>query len=580
MTDAETTQVGAIAVARRLWRAPLPLHLCVLAAVLVLCAWYTRPGFGWTSDEGAAILQAELLDHGTWIYDNPVPEVDPEGVLSPFPIGDHGSRGLAPYGKHPLYPRLLQLVGAVGGDWGLVGLSVAGTVLAAASGGLLAQRFSPSLARPALWALGLASPLFIDAFAVLAHTIAAASFGWAVLAIWESHERRSLARGALIAAGCALVVVTGLLRTEGVLAGGALGIALGALAIVWRSRWMLVAAAVTATSIGATFVTERVLVRSILGTASPRPGLRLSHRPRPWVLGRVEALWNDWLDPGVGGRFTLGVVVVVAALVLLVVGAARARIDRRGAPLALALSAALACYGIRLLSPPLELFGLFAAFPILLVGVVLLTRGQFATPLPTLLGLTTALFAAAVLATNYPVGGSIQWGGRYFAVILPVFTPLGLDAIRRASSVWQPATAHRVVALSVAVSLTVALIGLRVIRHRHDSVAATQVALSELSSVAGGAGVGAHPDRPIVVSYNRLVPQLLFGGFDRYVWLAPDVRDGSGALAAEGLAGAGVERVILFDAPGIPRGQWAEWEPVASRSTPLGRVVVIERIPR
>jgi hypothetical protein len=580
VTDAEATQVRALAVARRLWRAPLPLHLCVLAAALVLCAWYTRPGFGWTSDEGAAILQADLLDHGTWIYANPVPEVDPEGVLSPFPIGDHGSKGLAPYGKHPLYPRLLQLAGAIGGDWGLVGLSVAGTVLAAAAGGLLAQRLSPSLARPTLWALGLGSPLFIDAFAVLAHTLAAATFGWCVLAIWESIQRRALARAGMLAAGSALVVVTALLRTEGVLAGGALGLALGTLAVVWRSRWTLVCAAAVLSATGAAFLGERVVVRSILGTLSPRAGLRLSHPPRPWLLGRLEALWNDWLDPGVSGRFSLGVAAVLVAVVLLVVGAVRARIDRRGAPLALALSAALACYGVRLLSPPLELFGLFAAFPILLVGVVLLSRGQFATRLPVLAGLTTALFAAAVLATNYPVGGSIQWGGRYFAVILPVVTPLALDAIRRASTGWHPATAHRVVALSVAVSLTVALIGLRVIRHRHDSVAATQVALSELSSVAGGAGVGTHPDRPIVVSYNRLVPQLLFGEFDRYVWLAPDVRDGSGALAAEGLAGAGVERVILFDAPGIPRGQWAEWEPVSSRSTPLGRVVVIERISR
>lgn len=564
----------------RLWRAPLLLHACLLVGILVLGAWYTRPGLGWTSDEGAAILQAQLLDRGTWFYENPLPEADPEGILSPFPIGDHGSKGLAPYAKHPLYPRLLQAADRVLGDLGGLALSVFGATLAALAGALIAGRLRTALARPVLWILGLLSPLFIDAFAVLAHTLAAASFGWAVLAVWESIARRGAVRVGLLVAAVGLVAATCSLRTEGVLAGGALAVAIGVLAGVWRSRRALTAAIVVMSAVLGAFVVERLLIASILGTRSPRPGLALSPRPRPWTTGRVEAVWNDLIDPGVTDRVSLGMVAVLAALVILVAGALRARRDGRGDPLVLAASIAAVLYAVRLLSMPLELFGLFAAFPVLLVGLLLLTRAQVEHRLSSLLLTTSLLFAGAVLATNYPVGGSIQWGGRYFAVILPVVTPVAVDAIARAGMGWRTEVARKVVVLLLATSVLATLTGLRTVRHRHESAARLEAGLSELSVLAGGVGVGAFPERPAVVTYRRLVPQLLFDDFDDYVWLAPDSRDESGALAAAGLAAAGVDRVVLLGATSDSIEHWTGWHEVTARSTPAGRLAVIERASR
>ena len=109
----------------------------------------TRPGLASTSDEGAAILQADLLEQGTWIFENPLPEVDPDGVLQPFPLGNSGTEGLAPFAKHPAYPELLRVVGALGYPW-LVLVSIVGTVGAALAGAGLAERIRGGLARPTL----------------------------------------------------------------------------------------------------------------------------------------------------------------------------------------------------------------------------------------------------------------------------------------------------------------------------------------------------------------------------------------------------------------------------------------------
>jgi hypothetical protein len=192
----------------------------------------------------------------------------------------------------------------------------------------------------------------------------------------------------------------------------------------------------------------------------------------------------------------------------------------------------------------------------------------------------TAVFAAGVVATNYAVGGSIQWGGRYYAIALPVIVPVAIDAIAtRLVGARGPSRDVRLaVVMLVVVSLMASLTAMRVLRYRHDSVASLASAISELAEVAGPSGVGRQPDKPVVVVYNRLTPQLLYGDFADYTWLAPDARDDSGQLAADGLDAAGVSRVVLVG-PSATSSAWSDWTEVDRRSSRLGDVVVLSRCP-
>lgn len=61
---------------------------------------------------------------------------------------------------------------------------------------------------------------------------------------------------------------------------------------------------------------------------------------------------------------------------------------------------------------------------------------------------------AAILATQYPDGGGLQWGGRYLHVVLPILIPLGVMALVAALD-RQPVMLRR---LTVA-ALVVAVIG-------------------------------------------------------------------------------------------------------------------------
>src|SRR4029450_12481256 len=73
---------------------------------------------------------------------------------------------------------------------GMVLASVVGTVAAAAVAGLLARRVVPELAALAVWATGLATPLFFDSWLVIAHTLGAALVGAAVLSVVRAREGR------------------------------------------------------------------------------------------------------------------------------------------------------------------------------------------------------------------------------------------------------------------------------------------------------------------------------------------------------------------------------------------------------
>ena len=132
-----------------------------------------------------------------------MPEVDPDGVNYPLEFSESGPRGWTPFAKHPLYPLLLAGADRVAGVAGMVLLSLAGTVAAAGLAGALARRLDPGLTRPAIWVVGLASPLLFDGFLVIAHTLGAALVASAVLAAVVAIERRRPALALAVVPGVA-----------------------------------------------------------------------------------------------------------------------------------------------------------------------------------------------------------------------------------------------------------------------------------------------------------------------------------------------------------------------------------------
>ena len=78
--------------------------------------------------------------------------------------------------------------------------------------------------------------------------------------------------------------------------------------------------------------------------------------------------------------------------------------------------------------------GLLVAAPVLAAGLVALRRSCL-RPLGAGLAFTTfAVFALLVAATQYARGGSGEWGGRYFALGLPVLVPVALLALAEAGA--------------------------------------------------------------------------------------------------------------------------------------------------
>src|SRR5438552_468990 len=143
-----------------------------------------------------------------WLAPNKLAGVDPAGKAFGLAQSDVGSRGVAPFAKHPAYPLLLAGADRVGGATAMVLLSVAATLAAAALAGGLAARIDPRLVRPSIWVTGLASPLLFDGFTVIAHSLGAAFAAGAALSalrFLDRHDvRAALGTIACVAGACAL----------------------------------------------------------------------------------------------------------------------------------------------------------------------------------------------------------------------------------------------------------------------------------------------------------------------------------------------------------------------------------------
>ncbi|MBK5222391.1 MAG: hypothetical protein JJE52_05870 [Acidimicrobiia bacterium] len=549
----------------------IPLHLLIVALVLGLAHVSIGPHYSYFSDEGAAALQALALDDGSWFHQYPLAELDPEQEARPFLRGDVGTKGVAPYAKHPLYPVLLQGAHTLLGRAGFTMLSVLGTVVAAGAAALIARRRGAGTAVLALWLTAVGTPLFFDSFLIVAHTLAAAAVAigvWGVLRTCTAPEGRDWPDRVvpLIACGGGVAVSTAV-RTEALLWWAALVAMLLVLAL--RRSITLVAATVASgvvlTAGVSAWLVEQWVTRAITGS------------PIESVAG-VSATWSERIGAAQTTLFRPSVDAFSHGDVLLVAGAAfvacagiavrRRRPDLASVMVWAALGAYLVGWALR---PTATIPGLFVAFPLL--GFVLVVgwhpRRERSVATVLLLG-SCLVFGAAVLLTQYSQGGGVEWGWRYFSLATPLVSVLCaqvlVDAVRRDLTVGWP-----VMAPVVVITLVTAAMGLQELARGHADgrwlAARIEAAAATLHPPGGG------DDRPLVFVQGQLVPQILWPDFDEYTWVAVAERHIS--RYSRRLADHGYESMVFVSShPQNDAARLVGWRVLFDGELPEGGIVV------
>lgn len=520
-------------------------HLLALAAVLLLGMVIVGPG-AFSADEGAAIVQAQHLAAGDgWIVDHPFPEADPEGEAYPLELGLVGENGTAPFAKHPVYAATVWGGEAVDGWYASVIGSVLATVLAAWLAARIVARFDTGLQAPTLWLVGLGTPLLFDSYTLIAHSISAAAAGAMALgAITVIEEEKRWGFGLLLAGG----VVASSVRTEASLFAVVLAVAC---VVASRNRRGLMAAGAVVAGAAAGYATTAVLRRAIVGSSTtnqPPTGIRGGS----FLDDRFQALRTTWLRTHYGPLDTAGTLLALG-IVLLIVAIVLVRRDQPGpAGLVVVGGAVAACLGL-VIGGVRPVPGLLIACPVLTVGFFAIDRLPWSRAATRVLAFTTAGFALGVLATQYRTGGSGEWGGRYFAMLLPLAIPLAvvaLDQLLRTT----PADTRRAVVVSLAaVSAVLAVFSVATLRRFHDNQQAFSSGLATVSETDPGDG-----GEPVVVATGGFVPRMAWDVFDDRRWLLVDLRDEDypdqlAALAAR-LDELGVERWTLVTRPGDDAG--------------------------
>ena len=552
----------------RLWRAPLWAHVAVLAGVVALLYPLMSPSSAYTSDEGAYALQERALEQGSWTYDYRAEPLDPEGRAFPIILSDQGEPGYLPYVKHPAYPSLLRASTAVAGP--VLGLhlpALLGLIGTAIAAWLLAGQLDSKLRRPAFW-LAAGGPVLVNGFLIWAHAPSAALAGFALVGA-AIVARGGRARWAL--AGIAAALSGGvLLRSEGLLFAAALTVVLAA--VVLR-RDGLRRAAGTLAVVGlppvAVALLEREWVGSIIGSPRETLATRSGGGSSSFLAGRLRGAWHvlvqgHFVDPAAGLPLLLGLV-LVAGLGFVAL--------RRWGPsslgkLALAVGLAAAFVIFRYAGHPADpVTGLFTAWPLAALGL-LLFRWRGAGPVAQVLGGTSLLCAAAVLATQYSEGGGVEWGGRFLSPLLVPLAVLAVAGLVRAldavpGPARRPATALLVAVGLVSATFAVASVGN--LRNRQDNMVAA---------------ISRHP-ATVTVTTRPSLPRLAWRSDAQVTWMLTDEAGLSALL--DGLRRAGVADVAVLTGTQVPLsdlGAYPALQPVqepALRASGLQMVVARDR---
>jgi hypothetical protein len=526
---------------RRLWRRPLGWHAAALALILLALLPLMSPGSAFTSDEGAYATQAQALDDGSWAYEYRAAPLDPTGTNFPIIKSAQTGRSFFTYVSHPAYPVLLaagqRLAGRV---LGLHILPLLGAMAAAVAAWLLAAEIDPGSSRAAFW-LVAASPAVANGYLLWAHSISAALAGVALAAAVRIVRRgptplmvgglaAALAAGALLRSEALLlalvvtaVVAASRLRRGGIVAGVTIGAALAAptaLAVLIERRW----------------------TASIVGVGSRNLDLRgetssyLSDR----IAGARHELFNGHYETT---RAALPVLLILGLVVVLGFVALRRPRPESNRVLGLVAVAAVGLVGVRMALYPTEaVTGLFAAWPMALLGVVLLRRRDRQRSGVGLLLAVVAGFMAAVVLTQYPEGGGAEWGGRFFSPIVVALAVLAVTGFRHRLADLPPLDRRWAAGCLSVVAVATAVLGLVTVgqgRARHERFIAA---------------VTRHPAEVTVTTVQAL-PRIAWRTDQELTWMVT----GSGlAPLLDRLDGQGLDRMAVVTDHGAPSSTWPD----------------------
>jgi hypothetical protein len=501
-------------------RSRLAVHAGLLLLVLLALVPLTHADAIATPDEGVYLAQADATSSGTWHVARPAPRVDREGYRDAIRAELSSHSTIVPYPRHPLYTLLLTPFYAAGGIAGAVVLSTLGTWAAAIVAALIGRRLHPGIGPSTLWLVGLGSPLFFDAHLVAAHSVGAALCGCCFLGLHSAVERRS-ARPLLYALPAAALAVG--VRTEAVIVVGVTGAVFGVVgAVRWlrrREKTSLVVGSATVAVAAVAYVVDGWATQAVSGsTTSLLPARRVAAAD----TGPANAAWVSLIRPTIdpAGFVNVGLILCVVSLV----GAAIAlRVSPRRRLTACALLAMATAAAVGMQFGRVDLIpGLLTAWPLLVATLLLLDRSDLRRlPVGAVLAISVVSIVAVVL-TTYENGGSTQWGGRFFHLLLPTLAPVVVWSIMR--HVPRPnvrATAAVVVCLAL-ISLSFSAMAFRVAVRFRD-VNGSIVTATDRYAVAHPSEVG----RTLVV----YVP-LAVDGASRMFWHPPPDVDVLLALGA------------------------------------------------
>lgn len=524
----------------------------------------------WSADEGALLYQASsLAEGGGWSFEHPFPEADPKGTAYPLhlsswavdepdasvaqtcPIDGVGCRYIS-LAKHTSFVWIAAGLLKLGGYKALLLFSMFGTFCAAIGASKLAARIEPVAELPALWLVGIGSPLFINGYVAWAHAPTAALIVWAVH--WLTDADDGPRRVMHLTWGFSALAAATLLRTEALLIGIAIGAGWIGIAVVRRNvkeKKLPLAAvglgAFCATAFG-TFV-DRTTATPTAGPVEP-PSFDEAFG---LIDGRLEGFANTWLKPGYV-MAPMDLLLLISAVALIAAAIFVRRGDEGRQLTRPAVLFAVACLALRFVMMPVALVpGLIVACPLLIVGLILLDRSTMRSEQVLVLLVPFVLFCGAVLATQYRGGGGGEWGGRYFAIGLPLGLVVATVGVIRTGRTFPTVHQRQIVAMLAAGILLLNLLGLfglRIIRDRTTDLAAA-------ISVAGS-DAGDEDQRPVVVTTMNGLGRWLWQDLDNYRMLrvpSEELPELGRKLASLGI----VELTLVSLSPEQDRLLLADW---------------------
>lgn len=409
------------------WWRRLGVHAAALLVALLALVPLFDPRTPSLPDEGLYAAQVEALARGSWSLPRPATDLDPTGELDPWGASIDGDR-VFPYPRRPLYPVLLVPFRQVFGLSGLLVVSALGTWVAALAAARIAGRMDRRLEVGTLWLVGAGSPLLYGATVVLGNAPAAAASGLVVLAVLNAIATPRPRRRWLGAAAIAAAVLV-FLRSEGILVVAGLAatlVVVGTVSQVRRRRgepslWW--AAATVATAGLVAFGANSWWARTVTPTVPRTTSVVTDRDP-------LNAAWVALVRPweGLGLEVSVPLFFTVLAIPLAVLSL---RIQPRRAllPVALLAVGAVAAVALQWQVPEL-MTGLVPAFPAV-TAVALLGRRDLVDRSAQVCAGTAVVAAIAILATVYGDGGTTQWGGRFFWVLIPLLGPLAAAGLAR-----------------------------------------------------------------------------------------------------------------------------------------------------